>query len=62
MSNQTGCTFCESSDPSRKKDGKIRCTAFSEWREPFGEICESFFDREWAERLAKIKKMKEGIQ
>ena len=59
MSNQTGCTFCEFSDPKRMKDGKIRCTAYSEWREPLGEICESFFDRESAERLAEVKRLKE---
>lgn len=58
MSNQIGCIFCTSSDPQRKKEGKIRCTAFSEWREPLGNICNSYFERGTAEMLNKIAKMK----
>ena len=60
MSDQTGCTFCKSSDLTREKDGKIRCIAFSEWREPLDDICEYFFDRKSWETLNEIKKLKEG--
>ena len=59
MSNQTGCVFCESSNPKREKNGKIRCERFSEWRDPLGNICESFFDRASAEMLERVRKAKE---
>ena len=60
MSDQKGCKWCFGSDPERKKDDKIRCRVFSEWREPCDDVCSSYLERESAERLLKIKKEKLG--
>ena len=60
MNDLEYCLFCESSNPERKKDGKIRCTSFSEWRSPH-DSCEFFFDRESAKRLEEIGKMKGAL-
>lgn len=51
------CLICESSNPDRKKDDKIRCTRFHEWRLPL-DSCEYFFDRDSAKRLEEIGKLK----
>lgn len=58
MSSIQGCTFCEHSNPNRKKDGKIRCTRFSEWRNPIHDTCEAYFDRECARRLEEVRRLK----
>lgn len=60
MSNIQGCMFCEYSNPNRKKERKIRCTRFSEWRDPLHNTCETYFDRALAQRLEEVRKLKEG--
>ena len=60
MSNQKACWFCESSNPDRVKDNiKIRCERYSEWHFP-DDVCSDYFDRDVAQRLEKISKLKEG--
>ena len=58
MSNRKGCVFCSSADQERIKDGKIRCKAHSEWREPFDNICKDFKDNKAEAILAEIRSMK----
>ena len=58
MSNQVGCIFCDNCDPSRVKDKEVRCVAYSEWREPFGDTCEHFFEKGDMEAIRQIVKEK----
>lgn len=36
------CSHCDASDCNRRKDGKIRCTRYSQWVNPNDRGCDAY--------------------
>ena len=58
MSERIACFVCAHSNPDRQKDGKIRCTRFSEWRDPYVPVsCVAFIDKQTM-KLEEVRRAK----